>query len=72
MDYITNADQTSNLIPLNVSELNLLTNINMYYSGFSIDLLTLLAMDTGIRVITGDFNFNLLNIQQSRKVVSLC
>ena len=86
MDYITNADQTLNPIPLYVSGLNLLTNINMYFSGFSIDLLILilhifsledsfhLALDTGIKdiIITEDFNFNLINNQQPRKVVTLC
>ena len=43
-----------------------------YYSGIEDSIH--LAVDTGINdiIITGDFNFNMLNIQTSRKITSLC
>ena len=44
----------------------------MYYSGIEDSIH--LAVDTGINdiIITGDFNFNMLNIQTSRKIRLLC
>ena len=85
-DYTTSADTILNRIEQNVFGLNLLTRLSMYYLGYFTDLqiLTLhifpqletfhLATDTSINdiIITGDFNFNVLNAQHSRKIEALC
>ena len=86
-DYTTSADTILNLIEQNVFGLNLLTRLSMYYLGVfyrplnsdstyfsSIEDSFHLATDTSINdiIITGDFNFNVLNAQHSRKIEALC
>ena len=74
MDYITNADQTLNPMTSIIVLFGLFyrppNSDSTYFA--SIEDSFHLALDTGIKaiIITGDFNFNLLNNQQSRKIVT--